>query len=174
MRITKQIAAGVAAKMSKPAFDAAKALHDELRKLVTEFRIANTPKEILEAFKDPKLNPYIRACNGLNIQGMGLFSEFVRYTDGPLPEASEYIKTFTLTSETEYIAFAFNRWQDAVEDAEALRKELEITLLNLKTFTRVQQDLPEAVDYLPSATTTALAIDTSKLREKLKRLSQNT
>jgi hypothetical protein len=167
MRITKDVAESTAEKMT-----AKKSLELlEMRNLFSE-KIRNlilkqVPKEIIEAFE--KHPNYINSIGYVYLYGIGFNGNSVKFTKVPYMGDNR----FEIKSEmgaTELLK-QFNKIEALEKEIKDLKLEIETALYStLKTYKRVQESFPEALQYLPKLNNdkTALVVNLSSLRDKIK------
>jgi len=163
MNITKVIATNAAEKLTEKQKAEIKTLKNELSVVFEEIYLKSIPKNIIDAHKK---NPnYFRQRQDFQLSGNGFKYEYVNCMNN-VP----YISNCFLPDEAS--AFVIRGMLDKIEDKlkayQKLFKEIEIALFQLRTYKRVEENFPEAFLLLPNQTTTAISLNISDLRQKLK------
>ena len=135
----------------------------ETQTFFTEKYLATIPEEVKTLFE--KYPSYFESRKDFQLQGNGFNWQYVntlkevpcaKRTYSPEPkEAEKLLKLLTVEESKRF-------------ELEKLRSEIEIALNSLRTFKRINESFPEASKYLSLKTSTALAVNLSEIREKLK------
>lgn len=165
-RITKTLAQEVADKMTATRRETIRlkksfykeSIYNEIRKTI--------PKDVLDFFE--KYPQYTETSQSIRISGNGFNYEY-EVIDKELP--SKRGQNFQYTP-SEEIAKSLLEKKNEIEklkiETESLRKEIESTIFNLKTYKYVQENFPEAFEYFPTQKiTTALSLNISDLRNRI-------
>ena len=164
--ITKDLAKFVASKMIDKMQQ-----NIELKKLqVSEKVVADInktlPKELLEiALKYPN---YFKKCNRILLQGNGLNDSF-SLNKSVLATGNYHQIAFKPEPEdAKIISKGINEIEKLEKKYKELRIQIEKTLLNLKTFKRIETQFPEAWKFVPeNKTENSLAVPIEDLRKQL-------
>lgn len=135
----------------------------ELRKSVTTSVKASIPTKVLELYNTYK--EYFQAEFQIYNHQLG---GYVYLYEAGMESKYHYLPKSNMNympSENE--VKLFQKWHKMKEKVEVLQAELEATLLGLRTYKHVSLHLPEAVPFLPKIEKTELAIDFTRLRERL-------
>jgi hypothetical protein len=168
MRITNAIAEEVAKEMVKEKRKLIESKKMELRRFVTDEYIKMIPKEVMNVFnlgyeKWINRRSTARFC-GTN--GLG-FHTVTFLNDQYLPENNEnFIPSVDASKKIVKLEAEIKVKQTQTDN---LEREVFNTLKALATYKRCEIEFPEAFKILPTAkVTTALQVNISSLREKLK------
>lgn len=161
--ITKTIAKAVATKLVEKQSQKVQDLKIELGNYFTNEYQNTLPRVVLEGFKN---HPnFFNTCKSFSMTGHGFNWETIT-ANKSLPCTSSS-KTFDET-----VLRELRKKYDAVKDAkklvETLIFEIETALLNLKTYSKINANFPEATPFLPIKTDTALMVNVDNIRNKLK------
>jgi len=163
MNITKAIATEVAAKLLKKQSLEIKSLKDELTVKFTEIYSKELPKEVLDLFS--KHPDYFEARRQMQVTGNGFSYQYINL-QFPMPSKRS---CFSPNEKDAKILMTYlNKINDKKAGYNKLFSELEIALFGLRTYKRVEENFPEAFLLLPNKTTTAIALNISDLRQKIK------
>lgn len=165
MRITKQIASEVAKQLLAEKRKENDKNWIELSKKVYESVLKTVPKEIIELHE--KHPSFVRTSRSIKLIGNGFNHEYVN-TSKEFP-CEHYSKNYVPTAKegVEWIKL-LNDYNDGKESIKKLNSEIELALYNLRTYKAVQENFPEAYELLPEKTSTALSINISDIRQKIK------
>ena len=162
-RITKQIAENVAIELTKKNALEIKELKADLDSKFTEIYLKTVPKEVLQLFE--KYPDYLEtrssmqiSGNGFQYQSLSLNKSFPSENHIFLPNEKDAKRLLSLVNEI----------SDKKSEHSKLKQEVSALLFNLKTYNRVNSEFPEASPFLPKSVSTALMVNISDLREKLK------
>lgn len=162
-QITKTQAAEIAVKMITEKEAKVTNAKQLLVTAFTRIYLESIPEGLTSIHE--KFPDYFNTRRGFNLSGNGFNYQFVQ-TDRLVPARGT---TFCPSkSQAKELKPLFDRVEKEEKDYKDLKKELEITLINLKTFKRISDNLPEAIPFLPTKMTTALVVNLESLREKLK------
>ena len=165
MRITKTIAEEVAVKLLAKKDLQIKKAKDELSNFAEQFLEKTLPKEVLETYK--KFKPFFRESIEIIVDGNGLSYEYIELSKRyPYGNSKTY-----LPNEVDAKTFRklIDKRNDLVKQRRELKEELSNAIFNLKTYKAVQENFPEAFEFLPKENkNTALAINISEIRQKIK------
>lgn len=164
-RITKEIAANVARQMAEHKLKMYEEADAKMRVMLRILVRSQIPKPVLELYETH--HQYFDKTSRVRLHGHGFNCE--TYTiEEVLPTDHGGYHSPDITPETgkllweQYVAIG-----NAKKEWEQLRDEIEVALLNLKTYKKVQAMLPEAYPYLPQQGTLAIAVNLDGLRSKL-------
>lgn len=162
-RITKQIAEDVAVKLTKKQALEIEKLQKDMKQKFTEIYLKTIPKEIMDLFE--KYPKYFEKRSSFQISGNG-FQYQQLHTDKDYP-SSQY--SYSLKEKDASLMLGLmNTLDDKKNELYKLKKEVANLLFNLRTYAKVNSEFPEASPFLPKTVTTALMVNISDLREKLK------
>jgi len=162
-RITKLIAENVAAKLTEKQDSEIKELKSELSNKFTDIYLKTIPKEVLDFHKkypefiETRSNMQISG-NGFQYQSLSLNKSFPAKNHIFLPNEKDAKTLLSLVNEI----------SDKKSEHSKLKQEIEVLLFGLRTYTKVNSEFPEATPFLPKTITSALMVNISDLREKLK------
>jgi hypothetical protein len=165
-RITKTIAENVAEKMVATRIEAAKLKENIFLELLYDKVKYEIPKDVLSFYE--KHQNYFKNGSEVRVSGNGFDYQYF-CLDKKLPRKDNYgrIEYFPSQKDAKELLSYMDAYQLVYKEAKELRKEIEVTLFNLRTYKSVQENFPEASEYLPKIQTTALALNISDLRNKI-------
>lgn len=169
-RITKFEAEQIAKALVKPKrakLEKAKnALRDELQK---RYR-GNVPFEVWKAFSENEaIKPYISYGESLYVSGGGIYNIYFSL-EKPIPRLanSGNLKLNLEGAEGEKFAKAYATLEDKRNKISALERQIGITLLELKTYKKIEVEFPEASPFLNKENKTQLpSIQLVAVRDQL-------
>lgn len=161
--ITKTQAQEIAVKLTtnqQKEYDKAR---KETQTFFTEKYLATIPEEVKNLFE--KYPSYFVSRKEFQLQGNGFNWQYVN----ALKEVPYSNRTYSPEpKEAEKLLKLLNIEDEKRIELIKLRSEIEIALNSLRTFKRINESFPEASKYLQIKTSTALAVNLSEIREKLK------
>lgn len=161
--ITKTQAQEIAVKLTvnqQKEYDKAR---KETQTFFTEKYLATVPDEVKNLFE--KYPSYFDSSKEFQLQGNGFNWQYVQ----TLKEVPYSKRTYSPDpKEAEKLLKLLNTEDCKRAELKKLRSEIEIALNSLRTFKRINESFPEASQYLTIKTSTALAVNLSEIREKLK------
>ncbi|MGD1319555.1 Nmad5 family putative nucleotide modification protein [Chryseobacterium sp. 2R14A] len=142
----------------------------KLSEIVSEIYLKDVPTEIINLFKTNK--KYFLTASTIRCEGNGLNKGFDLTSAVPSKNGSWSVCILPNAIESKKILKISNEFEDLKEKRDALKKQIENTLLSLKTYNRIQKDFPEAYDLLPDkdATVNTLAVPIEDIRTQLEAL----
>nr|DAJ08476.1 MAG TPA: Nucleotide modification associated domain 5 [Caudoviricetes sp.] len=166
MRITKTIAENVAEELTKKLDEKIKEHKKDLEKVAGNIYVKSLPKGLMEAYdKFPK---YFNTRCSIQLVGNGANYETI-WLDKEYPSV-EYRYTAS-EKDTKSILGRYDTIKKLEKEKKDLETNIQEALLALKTYKRVEQEFPEAVQYLPeSSSCIAIAIPMKDLRGKINSL----
>ena len=162
-RITKTIAENVAIKLLEKKYAKIEEIKEGLKVKFTEIYKKQLPKEVLELFY--KKQGFFYQRTNFVLDGNG-HSHNIIYTTEPLPYLSGAVSLDV--EDSKIILDIMNNISNLESEYNKLKLEIETTLLNLRTYSKISSEFPEATPFLPNTTSTALSVNISDLRNKLK------
>lgn len=164
-RITKEIAHEVALKLTSKKFEEYQKLIEELSLKTFELYSATIPKEIIELSK--KFPHYFDFSQHLNVTGNGFSYDQIKISEKSVVRSGN--KYFTPSPQDAKVLMTIkNKIEDAKKSYNDLAREIENLVYHLRTYTKVMEQFPEAVPFLPNkAITNALTINIDDIRKKL-------
>lgn len=165
-RITKEIATQVATQLTTKKREALKELDAKFRSELKRMYVEDTPAEIKELAE--KFPQYFEQRTRIGFGGTNGFGYEVYSIDGNViaPVSGAYYTKIS-PENSKILKKLDNEIQDKKKELKNLVKELEILLYSLRTYSKVAEQFPEAVPFLPFRTTSALAINIQDIRKKL-------
>lgn len=162
-RVTKQIAESVAIELTKKNALEIKELKADLDNKFTEIYLKTVPKEVLQLFE--KYPDYVETRSSMQMSGNGF-----QYQSLSLNKSFPAKNHVFLPNEKDakMLLLLVNEISDKKSEHSKLKQEVSALLFNLKTYNRVNSEFPEATPFLPKTVTSALMVNISDLREKLK------
>jgi hypothetical protein len=161
------LATQVAFKLTEKSKIAADNFKKEYEKLVTELYEAQTPQLVKDAYAKHREWFYRRSC--VLFSGHGFQWEQAN-TQYPIICNNGTSASLQLTDKiAEKIMKAKRKYDKANDEYKQLKSETENALLALKSFKNIKQHFPDAVNFLPAETSTALVVNFDSLKDKLNR-----
>lgn len=166
-KITKTIANDVALKIVEPIAVKIKETEKQIEEMVTEMYKLLIPKEVMTVYG--KFPEYVRKTNSVLLSSHGFSRRGVSLTvklpyDNPntystpeLPLTADQAKEIQKLETVK---------EKLVEKKNTTKIEIENSLLALSTYKRVQEQLPQAFQFLPSVST-GLMINLAPVNEKI-------
>lgn len=166
MRITKTIAENVAKKLTEKLDEKIKDNQGDLEKIAGRIYENSLPKGLMDAYAMfPK---YFSTRRSIQLVGNGANYESI-YLDKEYPSI-EYRYTAS-EKETKSMLGRYDNIKKLKKEKSELEINIQEALLALKTYNRVEQEFPEAMQYLPeSSSCVAIAIPMKDLRGKINSL----
>lgn len=166
MRITKSIAENVAKRLTEKLEEKIKEYQDDLEKIAGNIIKKKIPEIVLEAYE---LHPnYFYTRKYANLVGNGANYEAIYFDKRyPLIDSSFSVSA----KETQSLVGRYDTIKKLQKEKSELETSIQEALLALKTYKRVEQEFPEAVQYLPESNScVAIAIPMKDLRGKINSL----
>jgi hypothetical protein len=169
MKISKQLAKEIAAKLTVKARNVAEEAFKKRSDYVHGVCLKKTPRAIINAFKNHR--EYFGTCTSVLVEGNGFKWQYVQLVK-PAFLISPSSDTLRLDLSGKKVCEEFTAlhraWVKADEEYKKLFSEVETALLGLKTHSAIEKHFPEAKPYLPKQQCMALQINLEPLRAKLK------
>lgn len=161
---TIQIAKDVANKLTESHFENYKKKSEELKKSATEVYLKTVPDTIKQLSK--KDYQYIKKIKHVSCIGNGFDHDSFDIEESPAKES--YQATFEPNKDDSKILQKLRKEAEQLKDNyRQLNSEIEAALLNLRTYSKVEKEFPEAFKMLPNSIPTSLAININDIRAKL-------
>jgi hypothetical protein len=166
-RITQLIAEKVAEQIVKPIGVKIKEAEKEMGEYVRNIVLKEIPKEVVEFYAKHKA--YTRELSTVYAKGVGISSYIIVHIETLPSNTGSYAKDLQLNKVDAAKVIKFN---DHIKDLKEKKKntytEIYNLLLSLRTYKRVQAELPEIYPYLPNSNEgKQLMIIPSVVREKI-------
>lgn len=162
-RITKLIAENVAVKLTEKQNTEIKELKAELSNKFTEIYLKIIPQEVFNVFK--KHRNFFKERQSVQIAGNGFQWQSIEFNKS-LPYTNS---TFTPNeNDAKLLLSLLDKIEDKKSELSKLKQEITALVFNLGTYAKVNSEFPEATPFLPIIKSTALMINISDLRKKLK------
>lgn len=166
MRITKTIAENVAKELTKKLDEKIKEHQDDLEKIASEIFEKSLPKGLMEAYS--KFPKYISTRGGFQLVGNGADYELMSFGK-QLPSIKSSFQASL--KETQSLIGRYDNIKRLKKEKSELETNIKEALLALKTYKKVEQEFPEAVQYLPeSSSCVTIAIPMKDLRGEINSL----
>jgi hypothetical protein len=168
-RISKDLAMKVAKQMTAKAYEKAEALEKVFASLVKEAYLKTIPQQVVNVFSS--FPDYFQTSDSINLDGHGFHRESIEISGEVICNMGDYAK-IPLTKEAALpLLKAHREWQKAVDDADKLRNETRVALIQLGTIPKIRESLPQAMPFLPSeANHMALVPNYKSLQKKLEKV----
>lgn len=165
MRITKANAEHISEMLTAKKTREAKKHYQETKDYVSELAKSTITKEVMDAFM--KYRSYFKTASSLKIYGPGTNHETVSLGQ-ELPCKDGYCIQKTLTAaESKKIIGMLEASKDKKKEIDALRKDIEETVLALGTHQKIKDSFKEAAAHLWEKQNTALIVNVESLRKRL-------
>lgn len=168
MKVNKFLAQRVANEATAKLQQQLDDLNEQLDNLLKEKAIDHIPDDVKDFFK--KHPNYCRSDDNVNVSGVGFTQRWVMFEDKEIPING---KDITLNKESsKEVHKLVSTIEKITKDRDEKRSKIKNALIGLGTYKRVQENLPELMQFLPDSavTTTALAIPIKDVRKELKDL----
>lgn len=151
-RITMAIAEQVANKIVEPIGKKIIETEKQIGQKVYELIIGGIPAEIMKVYK--KHSEWMRSGHRVRITGTGIGDRDAIYVDMPenLPDTSSsyYRDLIVKGKDADYIVKLDNQIDDLKKKKKQTYDEIYNLLLSMRTYKKVQANLPEVYPYLPN------------------------
>lgn len=169
-RITKEAAHNAAEAITKSLKEAIDSKKAEMREKMYEVVLQHIPKAVMDVYK--KHSEYFNNQSSVSLQGNG-FNYTTVVMSNKLPLESHYYNINATDAKK------IQKYRDDIEDMkkkyESTKLDIENTILALGTHKRVEESLPEAIEFLPSANTnTQLIVNLKPVQKIVKTLTNKT
>jgi hypothetical protein len=165
MRISQDLAQQIAFKLTQGSRDNADLFRKEYQELVTQFYEQQTPVEVKKTFDTHP--EWFSTRQRVDFSGQGFRYEQVTTTRSVICNQGQ-IATLPLTAKiADRLTKAKNKYEKADKECKALKDETETALINLRTFTRIRENIPAAIPFLPPPMSNALVVNVDSLNKKL-------
>jgi uncharacterized phage infection (PIP) family protein YhgE len=162
MRITKEIASQVAAKLLSLKYKELAELRKDFSDTVREMYMQTVPDDVIKCFKKHPIYFGYSQGNSITLYGNGFNHEHIHVER--IPSNGKMLTPSKEQADT--LQKLQNKIKDLDKAAKELRKSIEVALYNLRTYEKVKTVFPEAYEFLPEANT-AIAINVDSIRELL-------
>ncbi len=171
-RITKTIAENTAELLLKDKFEEIEKSYDELKELLLIHHNEQIPDKVKECCNEYKefFNIYYNLYSGWELGNMiiGLNENDKNHENNYIIRKHESGNIiFKSQDEKSKFIKIFQKLNKKKIELENLKTEITQTLINLRTYKKVEDEFNEAFQLLPIVTTTAIAINMSSIRTKL-------
>lgn len=157
-----------AIKITKPLHEKANAIKGKLQEYVTVQAERQVPAPVMALYSThPR---YVHTSGSQYFDQLGDRVTFTR--DVPTLRNRSALD---LTDKISDQMLKLNHeYKDAIQIWKETKIQIEITLVNLRTYNRVKDQMPEALPFLPApgTTTTAIALPLQPLRNTIKKLAK--
>jgi hypothetical protein len=168
MRITKEKAELVAEKLTAKKKEKRDLIIKQLEDFSTEIALKNIPKPVMDMFAEyPK---YINTRSYINIQGEGINNYSLNYRNisRELPREKGDGDLSVTKEQATLIQKLHDLEQSMRSEINLLEREITDAVYNLRTYSRCENEFPEAFKHLPKeGITTAVSINIEAIRAKL-------
>lgn len=166
-RITQDQAKQVSIDMTKSLKDKLDYAKITLSELMSGIMYRRTPQVIIEAHK--KHPSYFDTISTVYVQGKGFTGQPIPTSDKFISSNDNYSTTIDITDDEHNILWdAYIDHENVQKQYDKLRSTISNTIYQLRTYSQITQQFPEAVPFLPTKTTTALSIPINDIRAQLK------
>lgn len=165
--ITKDLAIFVANKMIEKISVKIKNKNSELSELIIAAYNKTLPREIIEL--SSKFPNYFKKCGRVLLKDNGLNDGFL-LTKSVVSTTDNYQVAFQPDPSTaKLVSKSLNELKKLENKRDELKSQIKNTLLNLKTYKRIQEQFPEAFELLPDrkVAENTLAIPIDDIRKQL-------
>lgn len=174
-RVTKDIAKETALKMCERVLDEVHKAEKKLSDATKVIMDMRTPTEIKNAYE--KFKDYFDTADVIYLKGHGFNSDRIELVDRDtfISNTGNYSKTIEVTeAEAKILTPLLRDFQQKSKDYNDVKASVETTLNSLKTYNRVKTHFPEAYEFLPEKTSTALALPVDDIMQKLNQYAGKT
>ena len=164
-RITKELAASIAEKLTVKSKESVEFLKNEYGKCVYDFYISQTPDEVKVGFS--KYPDWFYTSKSISLNGFGFNWERISVQDHVVCNtgSSAYL---TLNAKiSDKITKHKRKYEKAAKEYRELFIETEQALLALRTYKNIEENIPAAKPYLPPPMSNALVCNFQSLNRKI-------
>lgn len=163
-RITKEIAKEVALSLTKLKKEEISKLNEKISSRLEDIILSKIPDEVKKCFSKNK--KFFNTRSGFQLSGNGFdYQHFNTINSIPYGNNSSYTPTELEANE---LLPMINKVQDLKVNYNKLLLEVESLLYNLRTYSKVVIEFPEAEPFLPKTMSNKLMININDIRDKLK------
>lgn len=164
MRITKSIAEDVAIKLTAKKREELSSIENEIRETLESFILKRLDKKIIDFHKS--FPNYTNTSKSYRVSGNGFNFQYLE-TKNSLP-CNNNNSFEPSPEEAKTLLSLINKKKDLRDKLENLQKKIEVLLYNLRTYSKVILEFPEAEPFLPNTISDKLTINVSDIRKQLK------
>lgn len=167
MRISQSLASQIAKKLMEKKKTLQQTAKEAYRQYFTEIAEKKVPKNVMEFFG--KHSEYVKTTSSIYVDGKGFNKLSVSLTKAiPSINPNCYYDHIDLSdAEVKKGKELYDAHEKMKTKNEELEYEIEATLINLRTYSNIQKEFPEAAEHLPALGLTVI-VNTDALRKKLK------
>jgi hypothetical protein len=169
MRITKDIAEIVAKKMLEEKSKKNQKVLESLKlKIYDQVFETMVPKLVNKFMKDDLGDIWLKKSKGVILSGNGFNHEYIDILPFPSTTGSTYVHMTPDKEIAKNWRKTYDDYQKEKDKITKLRREISALLYNLKTYSKVSNEFPEAFPHLPEKQETGLSICVEDIRKELK------
>jgi len=162
-RITKQIAEAVANQLVLPKRQELQKEEQKLHQITTDIYLKHIPSQVMDAYD--KYHEWFNKTESVYLNTNGFNYEYLALTKNYPKQRNKYPE-FT-AAESAKIRVQFDIVADLKKSIEKLKFDIETAVFNLRTYSNVEKEFPEAFKLLPAKQTTALIVNLKDIRCQL-------
>jgi hypothetical protein len=166
-RITKSLAESIASSLLAKKKEKISHKRQELKEKVTQVIEQTIPEDVLKFHESNQ--DWMRGSQDFRLQGDGTGTDYTHYrTTKTLPSNSQYNWVKIPDKSHNEVMNLHSKIDKMESDLKKARFEVETAIFNLRTYSNLEKEFPEAAKYLPKNGTTALVVNIDKVRQLIK------
>jgi len=166
-RISKELAAQIATKLTEKSRIAAEELKKEYGQLAYEMYDAQTPKEVKDTFK--KHPEWFYTRTRIDFSGHGFNYESVVCPNPVICNGGTNANLNLTAKLASQLTAASRKYEKAYDAYKQLKRETETAIINLGTHARIKENFPLAAPMLPPPMSNALVCNFDSLTKRLQK-----
>lgn len=148
-QITKEVSNKVANLLVKKKKEELTRLESELNSFCIEQVIAKIPTEVMLMWENPKTKHYVNSSDNFCFFGEGLLKSYWKRLKVELPK-SNYTSSVILDKEdAATIVKKLKQIENLGQEIEEIVLKFETAIYNLRSYTRIEKEFPEAYLLIP-------------------------
>ena len=166
MRITKQAAENAAKKLVEKKREKIAKLNDEFATTVRNMYMATVPEEVRKLFEEK--SPYIDLGSRVVLNSHGFNWEYIAQSEYvPIKRNNGNVLLEMSCNDGAFLQRRFQKIRKLEKETDNLELSIATAIYSLKTLKNVEAEFPEAVPFLPTSQTTAVAVNIGPIRQLL-------
>lgn len=166
-RITQDTAKQIAIDLTKALKAKVDQQHKQLKAIMFDIMDKRTPSVIKQAQKDHP--SYFDTISTVYIQGKGFTRQNISTGEKFISCSGNYSTTIEITDQEHKVLWpAYIKYEALDKQYSDLKHTISNTLYQLRTHAAITKNFPEAVEFLPSPTSTSLTVPINDIRKQLK------
>ena len=171
MRMTKDLAQDVARRITEKSSEYVDKCLKDVQSFVTKVYVESVPIEVSGAFK--KFPDYFCVTERIKVLGTGFSYDYID-TDEDVEVVcnldNEAVLKLNGADSNKYVSLN-RKYESAKKKHREFKKEIEVSLYSLRTFSQIEKHIPEAVPFLPKSESLAVAKNFTRLRKLIQEVA---